>query len=337
MLYNIFSFPFFSVSERSLGGNWVDLIIILISLYFVLDSFRHDFFIILIEFLSFLFSLLLGFRFYKFIEGLLIVNFSLPNSIAKAIGFLIAVSVSEGVIASILFFLVRRIPDTVRKTTILNYFRFIVGFFDGVLLLSFIIPLTLAFPLPPLVKESISSSRLGGYLSEKTVVFEKKYSDIFGGILDEGLNLLTVDPESRKKITLNVSRTDLTIDYENEKNMLNLVNLERQKAGIGTLSLREEIVPVARSYAEDMWSRNYFSHYSPEGEDVVGRLEGAGIRFNTVGENLALAPTLLIAHNGLMNSEGHRRNILDPNFNKVAIGIVDNGIYGKIFVQIFAD
>ena len=188
-----------------------------------------------------------------------------------------------------------------------------------------------------MVKDSVSSSRLGGYLSEKTAVFEKKYSDIFGGILDEGLNLLTIDPESNKKITLNVSKTDLTADHENEKNMLNLVNLERQKAGVELLTLREEAVTVARNYAEDMWSRNYFSHYSPEGEDVVNRLEKTGIRFNTVGENLALAPTLLIAHNGLMNSEGHKRNILDPNFRKIAIGIVDNRIYGKIFVQIFTD
>jgi uncharacterized protein YkwD len=39
----------------------------------------------------------------------------------------------------------------------------------------------------------------------------------------------------------------------------------------------------------------------------------------------------------LMNSEGHRKNILDPNFRQVAIGIVDNKNYGKIFVQIFTD
>jgi uncharacterized protein YkwD len=119
--------------------------------------------------------------------------------------------------------------------------------------------------------------------------------------------------------------------------MFNLVNTERQKAGIRSLTLREEAVPVARDYATDMWKRGYFSHYSPEGEDVVDRFKNAGISFNIVGENLALAPTLMIAHNGLMNSEGHRKNILDPSFGKLAIGVVDNGIYGKIFVQIFTN
>jgi len=63
----------------------------------------------------------------------------------------------------------------------------------------------------------------------------------------------------------------------------------------------------------------------------------AGITFNVVGENLALSPTLLIAHTGLMNSEGHRKNILDPAFHHLGIGVIDNGIYGKIFVQIFTD
>lgn len=48
-------------------------------------------------------------------------------------------------------------------------------------------------------------------------------------------------------------------------------------------------------------------------------------------------PTVIVAHNGLMNSEGHRANILSPEFSRVGIGVIDNGIYGKIFVQIFTD
>jgi uncharacterized protein YkwD len=52
---------------------------------------------------------------------------------------------------------------------------------------------------------------------------------------------------------------------------------------------------------------------------------------------LALAPTLATAHTGLMNSEGHRANILEPKFKRVGIGVIDNGVYGKMFVQVFTD
>lgn len=321
----------------NLHGNWVDLVIILILLYFLLDSFRHNFFIILIEFLSFLFSLLLGLRLYQYVAQLLINNFSLPNSISKSIGFFAVVAFSEVVLASAMLFIFKKIPGYIRNIKLLNYLKFIIGILDGILLVSFLIPLALSFPIPALVKDSVSESKIGSVIFRNTLVFENKFQDIFGGIVDEGVNLLTINPGSNKSIPLNVSKTNLTIDYENEKSMFNLVNLERKKVGVKPLTLREELVPVARNYATDMWQRSYFSHYSPEGEDVSDRLDKAGITYRAVGENLALAPTLIVAHTGLMNSEGHRKNILDPIFRQVGIGIVDNGIYGKIFVQIFTD
>ena len=54
-------------------------------------------------------------------------------------------------------------------------------------------------------------------------------------------------------------------------------------------------------------------------------------------ENLALAPNVDIAHKGLMNSPGHRANILSPSFGRVGIGVIDGGGYGKMFAQEFAD
>ena len=62
-------------------------------------------------------------------------------------------------------------------------------------------------------------------------------------------------------------------------------------------------------------------------EDPFDRMRDAGIVFGTAGENLALAPTLDIAHDGLMNSPGHRANILGTQFRKVGIGVLDGGVY----------
>ncbi|MEO5953203.1 MAG: CAP domain-containing protein, partial [Chloroflexia bacterium] len=67
------------------------------------------------------------------------------------------------------------------------------------------------------------------------------------------------------------------------------------------------------------------------------RMDTAGITYRTAGENLALAPSLDIAHEGLMNSPGHRANILNADFGRVGIGVLDGGVYGKMFVQEFRD
>ena len=66
-------------------------------------------------------------------------------------------------------------------------------------------------------------------------------------------------------------------------------------------------------------------------------MEKAGISYQAAGENLAYAPNVDVAHTGLMNSEGHRANILSADFGKVGIGVIDGGVYGKMFVQEFTD
>jgi uncharacterized protein YkwD len=61
----------------------------------------------------------------------------------------------------------------------------------------------------------------------------------------------------------------------------------------------------------------------------------ANVRFRIAGENLALAQTLQMAHTGLMNSPGHRANILRPQFGRVGIGIMDGGKRGLMVSQEF--
>ncbi len=66
-------------------------------------------------------------------------------------------------------------------------------------------------------------------------------------------------------------------------------------------------------------------------------MDADSITYGYAGENLALAPSTELAMQGLMNSPGHRKNILSPNFTKVGIGVMDGGIYGKMFTQEFTD
>jgi uncharacterized protein YkwD len=119
--------------------------------------------------------------------------------------------------------------------------------------------------------------------------------------------------------------------------MVVLVNQERASRGISPLVVDPTMRDVARAYSRDMFLNKYFSHYDPKGHDAAYRLQHADVQFFVAGENLAFAPTLKIAHQGLMNSEGHQKNILDPQFHRVGIGIIDGGIWGKMFTQEFAD
>jgi uncharacterized protein YkwD len=84
-----------------------------------------------------------------------------------------------------------------------------------------------------------------------------------------------------------------------------------------------------------MLARGYFSHVTPDGKDPFDRLRAEGVRFLNAGENLALARNLAMAHQGLMDSPGHRANILRPQFGRVGIGIVDAGRYGLMVTQNF--
>ena len=74
---------------------------------------------------------------------------------------------------------------------------------------------------------------------------------------------------------------------------------------------------------------------NPDGLDPFERMDRAGIDYTFAGENLAFAPTLEIAHSGLMNSPGHKANILKPEFNRLGVGCIDAGIRGRMFSQEF--
>jgi uncharacterized protein YkwD len=119
--------------------------------------------------------------------------------------------------------------------------------------------------------------------------------------------------------------------------MLIDVNKERKTQGLQPLVMDEKLQVLARNYAKDMFKRGYFSHNNPEGYSPFDRMAVAGIDYQAAGENLALAPNESLAMQGLMNSPGHKANILSPKFGRVGIGVIDGGIYGEMFVQEFTD
>lgn len=120
-----------------------------------------------------------------------------------------------------------------------------------------------------------------------------------------------------------------------EQTMLQLVNQERAKAGVAPLKMDLRLVDLARKKSLDMIQKNYFDHTSPTYGTPFDMMKKAGITYHYAGENLAGAADVQRAHTLLMNSPGHRANILNPNYTSVGIGIVHGGPYGVMFTQMF--
>jgi len=120
-----------------------------------------------------------------------------------------------------------------------------------------------------------------------------------------------------------------------EQEMLRLVNEARIQNNVPPLEVDIELTNVARIKAQDMIENNYFSHNSPKYGSPFDMMKDFGIEYTTAGENIAGNQNMQSAHEALMNSPGHRKNILNPDYTHIGIGIKNGGSYGKMFTQMF--
>ena len=315
----------------------MDLLIISFLLLSLFGGWQRGFLAGLFDLLGFLVSFLLALKFYPWGAKFLTANFSLSPGIAKALGFFLLAILAETLFSLFLRFFYAKIPRKFIRTFENPLLGVLPSLGQTLIFTAFILALTLGLPIKGAVKSDILSSRLGGLLVSQTQGVERQISQIFGGAVEETLNFFTIKTESRETVDLRFTQRELSVDYASEKIMFELVNKERRERGLGELLRDERLLPVARAHARDMFERGYFSHYNPDGLSPADRLQAAGIDFSVTGENLALAPSVEIAHRGLMESPGHRANILSGDFGKVGIGVVDGRVYGKIFVQEFTN
>lgn len=101
-----------------------------------------------------------------------------------------------------------------------------------------------------------------------------------------------------------------------------LVNAERKQHQLSTLKYSKQNSETARKHSKDMAKNHYFDHTNLKGQSPFDRLKKDGITFNSAGENLAYGQVSSIyAHQGLMNSIGHRKNILNDTFKILGVGV----------------
>ena len=115
------------------------------------------------------------------------------------------------------------------------------------------------------------------------------------------------------------SATGVVDPEQAEQRMLMLLNEARKSAGLGALVADAELREMALGHTEDMVDHRFFSHVSPSTGTSGDRAKRSGILASIFGENIAMSPTAETAHEGLMNSPGHRANMLRKEFTHVGI------------------
>lgn len=333
-----------SLSIPALGFNWIDIIIFVIIVFYVMEGYSLGFLTSLVDFIAFISSFILGITFYNDVSYYLVKIFSLSQGFANAIGFFIAAAFFEILFSFVLKTLIANVPLFAKegpKEKRLNLINKLLGILPGALsgflLSAFILTLIIALPFSVFLKHSVSNSKIGNLLVANTQGFAKDWNNIFGGAVNDTLSFLTVEPKSDESVNLNFKTKNISVDKPAEQKMLQSLNYERTSRGLAAVIFSENLAKVARDHCSDMFKRGYFSHYTPEGLSPFDRMLSTDISFNYAGENLALAPNTELAMRGLMQSPGHKANILSQNFYKAGIGVIDGGVYGQMFCQEFTD
>ena len=139
------------------------------------------------------------------------------------------------------------------------------------------------------------------------------------------ISSMTIKSDIAEEITESTTETSISTEtnkYQSEiYEVFELTNTERAKNGLNLLELDNNLIKSAQGHAEDMYNNSYFSHTSLDGRTLSDRILKYSKEFNFMGENIAKgqnSPKSVI--DSWMASQGHRENILNPNYKKIGIG-----------------
>jgi uncharacterized protein YkwD len=316
--------------------NLVDLFLISIILLSAAFGYYRGFVSGLLDILRWIISLFLAFALYhpasRFFEAI----FGWTQVWTKPLAFLLVLFGFSFLLQYLSGFLIKKLPKDFRKDNLNRALGVLPGFISGLILTIFIAAALFSMPFSGGFQDSLNESKLAEPLAIYSDGIETALAPIFEEAITETLtHRLTTYPGSDETVELPFKIKEFRERPDLEAEMLALINKERAAENLAPLEADTEMRSVAVKHSADMFERGYFSHNTPEGEDPFDRMKDDKVRYRTAGENLALAPTLKIAHTGLMNSPGHRANIMRPQFGRVGIGILDGGRRGLMITQNF--
>ena len=173
----------------------------------------------------------------------------------------------------------------------------------------------------------------------KVEVIEENKDEILNSDIEDNEQNIPSDNESNTNNT-----DDSDIDDSNasnsmeqiEKMIYDIVNVEREKAGVKSLSYNNVMRKYARIKSKDMADNNYFDHRDLNGNLITTKMANDGVSYRAWGENIAYIQGVSGASElakqfmtNWMNSSGHRANILSSDFDSIGVGLykVGNRVY----------
>ena len=286
-------------------------------------------------------GVLLGFRLSEPVGNFFVDRFDVTPEWAR-IGAGIAIFVVIGTIVSIFAHYLGRfvqLPGLNLSNRLLGS-GFAVAW--GVFLILVFASIISLLPLPESVDQTIEESAVASAVAGEDAYARELFESAAGD--DVISSLLALEPLiGSQRVILEddeaaaippVPAEDLEVTPEEAEEILGFLNAARVTAGVAPLAPSLGLADVARAHALDMYFNGFVSHVSPTTGRVGDRVRAAGIQLTQVGENLALAASTRAVHDGFMDSDSHRENLLRSGWNRVGVAAV-RGPYGLMVVQVF--
>lgn len=254
---------------------------------------------------------------------------------SRAAWFLILFATGQLVTVTVVSRLLRRRYSSWAGTRRNHWLGLLPGLLEGTVVAAMLVLVLLLLPQKLATADELHEGAVTGPLLKLGGVMQAAIHEEFGSGVREllGMGPPIGVPDRRYPLPA-TSHGEREPGAEQE--LFDLLNGARREAGLPLLERDSALDEVAVGHCGDMWRRGYFGHADPEGRDVQFRVEERGLGYTLVGENLALAPTAGVAHRGLLDSPGHRSNMLSSKFRRAGVGAV-RGPTGVTFTQVFRD
>lgn len=321
--------------------NWIDWGILLILALHTVSGLRRGFVMGALDLLGMVFSLGAAILGYRQVAALVLEVAEVPRAVAilgAFLGLVLLAQIAYSIVVNTLFRMGRPLMILLGPLLVIDRgLGTIPGIVKGLVFATLLLLPFALYPLVPQVTAGIERSSLASQLVARAVGAAPGLESLMGRELNEGLSFLT-PPQTEEGMRINFGILGkLMPDPTAEERMLEMVNREREMHGLRPLKMDEKLRQLARSHSMEMFQESYFGHNSPIRGTPFDRMRQSDIPFLIAGENLAYAPSVEMAHEGLMNSPGHRANILRSEFGHVGIGVIRSEFRGSMFSQEFTN
>jgi uncharacterized protein YkwD len=315
---------------------WFDILIVLAVLVAMARGYHRGLILIVLDLLGLALAVVVAMTFYKSASPLTASLTSIP-SVGQALAFGLIYLLVQSIYSLTMARILQSREWPVMQAKWNHWLGSVANGIKMLVIIGLVLIVFSGLPLASSQKSPVTDARIPQALLSASSGLQQAINQRIGNQLATALNFLTVRQENHEHIELGFKTNRGKVDAAAEEAMLVLINKERTSRGLGALTMNPKAREVARAYSQNMLVHGYFSHTDQNGHDPFWRMEQGGVEFFAAGENLALAPTLIQAHVGLMNSPGHRANILSPDFGTVGIGIINAGPYGLMVTQNFTN